>query len=115
MRHRRGWVFLDVLMGMILISIIAATLGLAVGSYHRALMHLADLRSASTFAESALISLQTGETSHVPLNVKLEFHTLPAPPGIPGQTWVEVETTVGSRHATLVGLVPQRSLPGGGS
>lgn len=115
MRFRRGWVFIDVVMAMILISLIAAMLGAAANWHQRALRHLADSRSATRLAESAILSMQSGQTPSRGSDAALTIHKLSDSSDIPGNAWVEVDATVGNRRASLVGLVPQNTLPGGGS
>jgi hypothetical protein len=121
MRARNGWVFLDVVMGIILVSLIAAILGAAADFHQRALRHLADSRAAARLAESALLSMQSGQTPPSYNDASLAFHRLSVSSDSPGnKTWVRVEAAVGGRRASLVGLVPQNALPterssGGGS
>lgn len=112
MRRRRGWVFVDVVMAMILISLIAMMLAVAAAWNRRALDHLSDSRAAARLAESALISLQSGQlpASDAPVT----FRKLSAGSEIPGHAWVEVDAVVKNHHASLVGLVPQAALPGAG-
>jgi type II secretory pathway pseudopilin PulG len=112
MRRRRGWVFMDVVMALILISLIAMMLAIAAGWNRRALDHLSDSRAAARLAESSLISLQSGQApaSGAPIT----FRKLSASTEIPGHAWVEVDAAVKKHHATLVGLVPQAALHGGG-
>jgi type II secretory pathway pseudopilin PulG len=107
MRFRRGWVFIDVVMAMILVSIIAAILGAAADWHQRALRHLTNSRAATRLAESAILSMQSGQTPSNRGEAGLTFHKLSASSDIPGKIWVEVEATVG--------IVPQNALPGGGS
>jgi hypothetical protein len=120
MRARNGWVFLDVVMGIILVSFIAAILGAAADFHQRAQRHLADTRAAARLAESALLSMQSGQTPRPFGEASLAFHRLSASSDFPGKTWVRVEAAVGDRTASLVGLVPQTAVPterssGGGS
>ena len=120
MRARNGWVFLDVVMGIILVSFIAAILGAAADFHQRALRHLADSRAAVRLAESALLSMQSGQTPPSYGDASLTFHRLSGSSDSPGKTWVRVEAAVGGRRASLVGLVPQNAVPterssGGGS
>jgi len=114
MRRSRGWVFLEVLMAIVIVAILTAILGLAVVSHQRGLKHLADSRSATRLAESALISLQSGQSPSIPAGSNLAVHELPVSPDIPGNVWIEVDATVNGRQASLVGLVPRNSLPRGG-
>jgi hypothetical protein len=115
MRARRGWVFIDVVMAMILVSLIAAMLGLAADWHQRALRHLADSRSATRLAESAILSMQSGQAPSPSGDAALTVRKLSDSSDVPGKTWVEVDATVGNRRASLIGLVPQNTLPGGGS
>jgi len=121
MRRSRGWVFLEVLMAIMIVAILVAILGLAVASHQRGLKHLADSRSATRLAESALISLQSGQSPSIPADAEgkpstsnLAFHELSVSPDFPGQVWIEVHAAVNGRQASLVGLVPRNSLPHGG-
>jgi Tfp pilus assembly protein PilX len=115
MRAPRGWVFVDVVMAMILVSLIAAMLGAAANWHQRALTHLADSRSATRLAESAILSMQSGQTPPQSADATLTIHKLSDASDVPGKTWVEVDATVANRRASLIGLVPQNTLPGGGS
>ena len=111
MRPSRGWVFLDVLMGILIVAILAAILGLAAASHQRGLKHLADSGSATRLAESALISMQCGQSPSIPANCKLAVRQLSVPSEFPGRIWIEVDAAVNGRHASLVGLVPQNLVP----
>jgi hypothetical protein len=115
MRAPRGWVFVDVVMAMILVSLIAAMLGAAANWHQRALTHLADSRSATRLAESAILSMQSGQTPSPAGDAALTIHKLSDSSDIPGKTWVQVDATVANHRASLIGLVPQNTLPGGGS
>ena len=100
-RHR-GWVFLDVLSGLVIVAILAGTLGAAVASRERALHHLADVRAAQRLAESALISLQSGQTAPAE---GISIRDLPdASPNLQSK-WVQVTATVNGRQAQIIGLV----------
>jgi Tfp pilus assembly protein PilX len=115
MRARRGWVFIDVVMAMILVSLIAAMLGVAADWHQRALRHLADSRSATRLAESAILSMQSGETPSQSGDAGVTISKLSDASDVPGKAWVRVEATVGNRRSSLVGLVPQNVSSGGGS
>jgi Tfp pilus assembly protein PilX len=112
MRRRLGWVLLDILMGMLIISVIGVTLGAGAAWHKRALSRLSDSRAALRVAESALTSLQAGQ--HVTAST-VEFHPIAQGSDVRGMTWVQVSATINGRSAPLVGLVPSQSLSGGGS
>ncbi len=105
-RCRRGWVFLDVLSGLVIVAILAGTLGAAVAARERALHHLADIRAAQRLAESALICLQSGEVAPAE---GVAVRDLADAPANPQNKWVEVTATVNGRQAQIVGLVPKGS------
>jgi hypothetical protein len=102
-RHR-GWVFLDVLSGLVIVAILAGTLGAAVASRERALHHLADTRAAQRLAEATLISLQSGEAAPTD---GIAVRDLADGSPSPQSKWVEVTATVNGRRAQIVGLVPR--------
>lgn len=99
-----GWVFLDVVMALAIIAILAAILGAAAAARQRALHHLADSRAADRLAEAALISLQTGQAAPAGSIVIRDLST--ASP-VPAQSWIEVHATVNNRQADIIGLVPK--------
>jgi hypothetical protein len=101
-------------MAIMIVAILAALLSVADGSHQRALKHLADSRSATRLAESALISMQSGQSLSIPTDCDLAFRELSPSPGLPGQVWIEVDAAVNGRRASLVGLVPRNSLPHAG-
>jgi hypothetical protein len=78
-------------------------LGAAAAARERALHHLGETRAAVQLAESALISLQSGEAAPAG---RISIHELPTESNIAGMVWVQVQTTVNGRQATLVGLIP---------
>jgi hypothetical protein len=102
--HPAGWVFLDVLSGLLIVALLAATLGAAAAARERALHHLADTRAAMRAAESALISLQSGDTRPAE---GVAIRRLPDVSPNPLSEWVQVRATVNGREAQLVGLVPK--------
>ena len=111
MRQRPGWVFIDILMSLILIGLLATMLAAGANWHHRALTHLAESRAAFRLAESALISLQAAQPID---SSKFTCRQLSPSPDLPAMTWVQVTATVNGRSATLTGLVPKTNLPTGG-
>jgi type II secretory pathway pseudopilin PulG len=99
-------------MGMIIISILGTLLSTAATKHDRAAHHLDDTRAATRQAESALLTMQAGQAA-----ITCESLTITKLPDsstqIPGMTWVEVQATVNARTATLIGLVPESSIPAG--
>jgi len=112
MRARHGWVFLDVLMGMIIVALLGAILGGGAAMHERARQHLQDTRTAMRQAESALLSMQSHQKPTLG-NGELSFQKLPDSPQVPGMTWIEVRATVHNRVASVIGLVPETTIPAG--
>ncbi len=112
MRFRHGWVFLDVLMGMTIVAFLGAILAAAAAMHQRAMQHLQDSRSATRLAESALLSMQSHQSPTTSSGGELIFQNLPDSQ-VPDMTWVEVRATVHDRTASLIGLVPQNTIPAG--
>jgi type II secretory pathway pseudopilin PulG len=118
MRPRQGWILLDVLMGMIIVSILGTLLGAAAAMHDRAAHHLDDTRAATRQAESALLMMQSHQIPPEKPTEKptvgnggfLTVKKLPTPSQIPNTTWIEVRATVHTRTAALIGLVPQNAL-----
>ncbi|MGD0464046.1 MAG: type II secretion system protein [Tepidisphaeraceae bacterium] len=112
MRARRGWVLLDVLMGMIIVAILGAILGGAAAMHQRGMLHLQDSRTANRLAESALLSMKSHQSPTASSGGELFFQKLPDSQ-VPGMSWVEVRAAVHNRTASLIGLVPQDTIPVG--
>jgi hypothetical protein len=111
----RGWVFMDVLVATMLVGILAIILSKAIGAHQSGINHLADTRAASRLAESAMSSMQSGEAPMAgDANQSIAIRKDSPAAGITGMSWVEVDAGVDGRHASLVGLVPLDSIPGGG-
>jgi type II secretory pathway pseudopilin PulG len=109
MTHRRaesrGFVFVDVAMGLALLGVIAIALVSTVGRQQRAAQKLSDTRAAARLAEDALNSLRAAQplSSEDGSTVGLARLPDPAPPGF---AWVRATARVGTSQAQMVGLVP---------
>jgi hypothetical protein len=104
---RRGWVFIDALWGMILISMIAGIFATAMNRRQVGLARLADSRAACRLSEEALIDLQEGRgLPSLSSDESLRIVKLSS-----DGTWVEAEATVRERGAQLVGYLPKGGHP----
>jgi len=112
MRFRHGWVFLDVLMGMIIVAFLGAILAATAAMHQRGMRHLQDSRTATRLAESALLNMQCHQKPTVGNGGELSFQKLPGSQ-VRDMFWVEVRATVHNRTASLIGLVPQNTIPVG--
>ena len=103
--HRKGVFTLEAILGLALIVIIAAALGVVVDKQQRAAILAADRRAAVREVEGSLTLLQSGQS--IRANVSVKRLESPAPTG---WMWVEVSSGTGSRPAVLTGLVPVKGV-----
>jgi hypothetical protein len=101
---RRGWVFMDVLVGMLLVGMLGGILGAAAAMQQRSIKHLDDIRAAYRLAESALLSISSGQPT--PAGQSVRVRKLQNSPRASGMDWVEAQASVRGCTARLVGLVP---------
>jgi len=113
--RRNGWIFLEVLVATNVVGILAVVLATAVGAHQKAINHLADTRAASRLAESAILSMQSGQ-SPLPRgeDQSVAIHPISQATYFSGMSWVEIDASFHGRRAALIGLVPTGSTPGGG-
>jgi type II secretory pathway pseudopilin PulG len=114
MRRRRGWVLLDMITAMLMLS---ATAGiLATGEYaeNNALRRLSDLRAATRAAEAVMTQLQRGSPAAfmTPPDMAIHMRVLPQSASSPQMDWVEVAATISKETATLTGMVPSSAVGG---
>jgi hypothetical protein len=114
MRCRRGWVLLDMISAMLMLS---ATAGiLATGEYaeNNALRRLSDLRAATRAAEAVMTQLQRGAPAAfmTPPEISVHVRVLPQTAPSPQMAWVEVAATISKETATLTGMVPSSAIGG---
>jgi hypothetical protein len=101
MRRRRGWVFIDAVWGMILISALAGIFVTAANREQAGLQKLADTRAACRLAEETILDLQQGKgLPNLEADEKVEIVKLN-----PQGTWIHVDATVRGRPAELAGYV----------
>lgn len=107
MRRRAGWVFIDAVAAMLLLSILTLMLGIAAGAHHRGLTRLIAVRAASHLAEASLLTLQQGATLSAQKNAPVSVESLAPDDSRGPDTWVRVTARVEGRSASLIGLVPR--------
>jgi Tfp pilus assembly protein PilX len=100
----RGFVFMDVLVGMLLVGMLGAMLGAAAAMEQRSIKHLDDTRAAYRMAEMALLSMSSGQS--IPAGQSLHVRKLQNSAQVNGMNWVEVQASVHGCTSSLVGLVP---------
>jgi len=108
--RRGGWIMLDMLTALILLTITGGILAVGTYSEQVALRRLSDSRSASRAAEAALTAMQRGQTAPASSDVRIDVHVLNQSAGSPKLAWVEIKATVAKSTNTLVGLVPSSAV-----
>jgi hypothetical protein len=101
MTRRRGFLTIDAVAGLILLTTLAVVLATAIGQRVRAANRLADSRTASRLAEAALFDLQQNRPPPAGVGVR---HLLPGREDDVLQ-WVQVTATVNGRTVALTGAV----------
>ena len=100
----------DALIGLILVSALAAALWVSLERYSAADRALANTREALRTAESALIDLQSRRPLPTGADQRhIIVRPLPDPSPAVGRKWVRVSATVENREASLVGLIPEQT------
>ncbi|MGN6507084.1 MAG: hypothetical protein ACTHM6_16135 [Tepidisphaeraceae bacterium] len=99
--RRRGIMFVDAVIGLGLVSLIAMVLLLAKAGVHRLDEALADRRAATRMAELRLLDLNRPAAS-TDAGVRVNDLNVAAPTG---WKWVSVDAIKNGRHGELVGLV----------
>jgi len=113
--HRRGFMLMDVIGGLILVATLATVLAIAMNRQNRAQQKLADSRAAVRIAERVLADLQTsGKTAADDDDTRITIHRAEGAADARGLAWAEVRVAFRDQQASLVGLVPRQSLPAEG-
>jgi type II secretory pathway pseudopilin PulG len=105
--RRNGWIMLEVISALCLISILAGMLAVTVQRQTFNLQDMANSRSAMRAAEDALTTLQSGGKLPTLASAKLTVTQLAVTADSPDRVWVEVHAEVSGRSATLSGLIPR--------
>ena len=98
--RRRGFMMIDMLAGIILLTAMATMLAASAGLRERNAQHLSDQRAALQIAEQTLFSGKAPEKTPAQITIRRSTTRI-------GQReWIEVSVLLNGRHATLAGLVP---------
>jgi len=112
---RRGFMVMDVVGGLILVSILAGVLAVAMNQQNRAEQKLADSRAAVRIAERTLAELHlSANTPNADDETRIAVRPVQEAKGIGDLVWVEVQVAYRGEHAELVGLIPRKNLPAEG-
>lgn len=110
MRRRSGWVFIDVLTGIILVGALALILAAGASRQERGERHIANTRAAARLAESTLISLQALQQPALPRDARVVIRDLGPFADLPGMRWNEVRAEIGDQKVSIIGLVPKDAM-----
>jgi hypothetical protein len=103
--RRRGFMFADALIGLLLLGVCAALLATALGGTNRAGRAIDAHRDALRIASETLLALQTRTVTEPPREVTITPLDTPA---AKGWQWVVVGVDRDGGRAEIVGLVPGR-------
>lgn len=100
-RARRGFMLLDIIVGLGIALLLLTAMTVAVGQMHRGERQLADTRAGMRQLETAALAMQTGGTSEKDLQVE----RLGEAAG--GRVWVRISMSdARGKDRSLVALVP---------
>ena len=105
----RGFVIIDVVIGLMILAAVAAALIVALNRHQHASSRLAETRGLTWAAEQAMAELQSGRKPQGD-GIQVESSSTDAAPPA-GYAWVRVRAERNGRSATLVGLVPAAVAP----
>jgi type II secretory pathway pseudopilin PulG len=104
--RRRAFFTIDALIGLLIVAVLAAALGVALARQRRALTRFEDARSAIHLAERTLIELQNRRTL-TRGRAEVAVRNLDDTAAPDGYAWIEITASVGGRDAVILGLVPR--------
>jgi type II secretory pathway pseudopilin PulG len=112
--RRRGFMMLDVLIGIILLGALLSVLGISANLRNRAAVRMASQRAAMQLAEKALADLQRGATT-APADSQDSVVVHRSGQRIGALEWVQVIASHEGRKASLSGLAPATQPATGGA
>lgn len=98
--RRRGWVFIETVAAMVLLTFLAGVLAVGVNRQQSGLMRLRNSRAAARLAEAVL----NGQSLPTPAGGKVEMHPITAATQPSGLVWIKLTATVEGRSVQLIGL-----------
>ena len=102
----RGFMFIDAIIGLALVGIMVAILGVTLTKRQRALREMAEQRTVQRAAETALDQVHAGKP--LPANigeVAIKMSDAAGGQAPAGYHWVQVQASSGKRNAVIVGLI----------
>ena len=105
---RCGFVVMDVILGMAIVTTLMVLLAVAVQKQRQASLELADQRRAARELEAVMATLQHGGPAPNPQPPQtVSINVLPDLAPIDGYVWVRLSTRGGRAEVDLTGLVPR--------
>jgi hypothetical protein len=107
MNRARGFLMLDIVGGLLIVTVLTIALATAVGEHGRSMSRLADSREALRLAERAMVEIQrTGATRIRGPQTQVRIEGVPGEGPPAGWRWAKVAVQYRRGSAELVGLVP---------
>ena len=111
MRKRHGFILMDAVLGLGVITLLILILALALGQQQRTLRDMSKQRVAVALAEQVLVTLQTsGRVPPVTPAQTIRIERLKGVNNVPERVWVTVHAEHEDRSTTLTGLVGQDAI-----
>ena len=107
-----GWVLLEILWSVIIMTALAGVLALAARRDEIGLAHLSDSRASARVAESVLTSLQQGHPAPTAEDATISVRQLSTPSDAPRMVWVEVSAVIADASPTMSGISTGRNSVG---
>jgi Tfp pilus assembly protein PilX len=98
--RERGFMMMDVMAGIILLTALAGALAVATNLRQRNAQHLIDQRTAMRIAQDALAAGQAPQNSPAKVSIARTGTR------VGSREWIEVSVVYNGRHAALAGLAP---------
>jgi hypothetical protein len=98
--RRRGFMMMDVMAGIFLLTALAGALAVATNLRQRNAQHLADQRAAMRIAQDALA------TGQAPGNPPAKISIARTGKRVGQREWIEVTVVFNGRHSAIAGLSP---------
>ncbi len=108
--RRNGYMFVDLLAGLALISIVTVSLTVVMVKQNQVANRLAELRATTAELETFITQLQLGAVPTVPADAAFSVRQIDDSPAVGARVWVEVTAKRQQRSVSLSGLIPQKSL-----
>ncbi len=102
---RRGYIFFDTLMGLLLIGAAAGLMVVATSRVQRAMQRLEDVRHADRLAHEAMLSMQVDPNPQPIEGAEITLEPIPNLKAPSGWQWVVIHCKTDRAKTELTGLI----------